>query len=120
MKDLTTTPTADLIAEWENLDGAVCLYTVWADGGDDLDAVQRLPMYIKGRSEIAAELDRRADELGLFIVGGCFVYAKCVNGDGPYRNWYGVVNPADWVRVTAKEQYTLEGWLLLKEGGGNA
>ena len=106
MKDITTTPTADLIAEW----------------GKYPDTLSKnRPTWAKNRrAAIATELDMRADELGLFIVGGCFVYAKCVNGDGPYRNWYGVVNPAEWVRITAKEQHDLEGWLLLKEGGRGA
>ncbi len=126
MKDITTTPTADLIAEWKNKENVYVDEEDYRDEmGEPIENAAQLYADADAALDahwiaIAAELDRRADELGLFIVGGCFVYAKCVNGDGPYRNWYGVVNPAEWVRITAKEQHDLEGWLLLKEGGRGA
>lgn len=111
MKEVQDTPTAEILAQWEKLT-AIAKHPNYArDWNFDK------PTFEGKIASIAAELDRRCEELGLFIIEGSFVYAKCVNGDGPFRNWYGVVNPADWVRITAKEQYDLESWLLTK--GGN-
>jgi hypothetical protein len=105
MNTETPTPTtaAELLAEWKALVASI-----------GMTQPSEYPFIM----EISAQLDQMCDELGLFIIEGCFVYAKCVNGDGPYRNWYGVVDPADWVRITAKEQQALQEWLLIKENHG--
>lgn len=100
MADLTTIQTADLIAEWKELTALIGM---------------TYPHEYLHIMAIAAELDRRCNKLRLSIIEGSFVYAKCVNGDGPFRNWFGVVNPTDWKRITAKEQHALEGWLILRQ-----
>lgn len=97
-----TTPTAaELLAEWKKPVSGL--------------RIENTLEWLSQHTFIGLRLDKMCDEIGISVVNGSFVYAKCLNGDGVYRGWYGVVNPTDWVRIPAQEQQDLQEWLLIRK-----
>ena len=103
MNDLKYTPTADLIAEW----------------GKYPDTLSKnRPTWAKNRrAAIATELDMRCVEAGISIVDGLPTFVCIIRESVVSR---GIPFTTITVDVEATELHALLGWLLLKEGGGNA
>ena len=115
MKDLTTTPTAELLAEWGKLETKIAdrkrFMMVNKSEQDDIDYFET---HLAQRNAIAAELDRRCSEAGIKLEGSKFVYYLGESGEGILGQiTYFIPKP------TAKEQHDLEIWLLTK-GGAHA
>ena len=105
MKDITTTPTADLIAEWKQKS--------WVQSKSSNHQHWR-----ERRHEIIDELNRRCKDAGIGLYkDGSFWYSQRTKDDD--ENMFAITT-ANFQQIAAKEQHDLEGWLLLKEGGGNA
>lgn len=102
MENLKDTKTADLIAEW-----------VWLDEMRPIDRSDP-SKYHQQCDAIAAELDRRCEEAGIYIYYGSFAFDRsCAVGNG----LTGIFDVGNEVVMWAKEVHALLGWLLLKEGG---
>ena len=139
MNNLTTTPTAYLIAEWNELSYKCGIYHVdkcnicgheqrsanyWSRC-DKCDSTELTHLQLSDESKarksaIATELDRRVAEAGIHLTDhGYFryeFYEFDYIGYGKHTNKMACLRG----EISAKEQHDLEGWLILKEGGGNA
>lgn len=108
MNDITTAQTADLIAEWVQLEKRTF----------SLGYLAKLRVSLNDRkSAIAAELDRRCE--GIYVGEDGFPYF----GDFKFEGKNGTREPkhdAQWVGVSIPlaELHALLGWLLLKEAQG--
>jgi hypothetical protein len=110
MNDFKNTKTADLIAEWARWDET----RVW----QYVTSQDEFPETMDALASIAAELDRRAAEAGIRIENGrtrMDVSSNC----GEWRD-AAMENASVLFYLSAAELHALLGWLLLKEGGGNA
>ncbi len=140
MNNLTTTPTAYLIAEWNELSYKCGIYHVdkcnicgheqrsanyWSRC-DKCDSTELTHLQLSDESKarksaIATELDRRATESGISIYENQFVYntTEFWITHGRFLE-HDIMAIAANGNMPAKEQHDLEGWLILKEGGGDA
>jgi len=109
MKDITKTPTADLIAEWGKFNKM---------SKHSTNAGNRIGESI---AAIAAELDRRCSEAGIGSKDGKPTF-RFFTTDKPTEELVTeiVAIYVDSTPYTLEELHALLGWLLLKEGGGNA
>ena len=121
MNDLTTTPTADLIAEWGNKENVYVDEEDYRDEiGEPIENAAQLYADADAALDahwiaIATELDRRCMDAGIAMIEGQFHYA---------RKWFSVVlEDGEYLLrevLCAEYSHQYRTWLLLKEGGNNA
>ena len=119
MKDITTTPTADLIAEWGKKQADIEAFEIRCNTVDKFaDCIHPDGWFLttKARNEaIATELDMRATEAGIAIYENQFVYNTNEFWITHTRNLeHDIMTLAANGNITAKEQHDLETWLLIK------
>jgi len=116
MENLKDTKTADLIADYNLLNQPFPHLMTRIRATNPKKAIIERDGIL---SAIAAELDRRATEAGLSIVGGKLLMQQIAfcgeDGEGCYDAYHWTVQYVE----NPTELHALLGWLLLKEGGNN-
>ena len=118
MKDITTIPTADLIAEWKNKENVYVDEEDYRDEmGEPIENAAQLYADADAALDahwiaIAAELDSRLDKAGITMYENQFIYTKADAWTALDR--VGEEYIALAADLPAKEQHDLETWLLIK------
>ena len=119
MNDLKDTKTADLIAKWSLCKRAITYISNRESSHGGVWQRAKKQRCINETERIATELDMRCVEAGISIYENQFVYntTEFWITHGRFLE-HDIMAIAANGNMPAKEQHDLEGWLLLKEGGG--
>ena len=117
MNDLKDTKTADLIAEWSLCKRAITYISNRESSHGGVWQRAKKQRCFNETERIATELDMRCVEAGISIVDGLPTFVCIIRESVVSR---GIPFTTITVDVEATELHALLGWLLLKEGGGNA